>query len=290
MGYAEIDGLRPRHMQETSRILKALRPQQTEEYERDGVCFPIDGLSRPEVDYFMNGFRDLQKALGDTPEPLLLRHWHLHVKWARELALHPRILDAIEDVVGPDIIVHSSTMFCKEPGDSAYVSWHQDGHYWELSEPRLASAWIALSDSNTENGCMRVLRGSHRQGRVAHAESSVSGHNMLTSGLEVSVPVDRSRIADVVLRAGQFSLHHVNIVHGSEPNRSGGPRVGYAIRYAAPAVRQTLPHVAVLLARGLDRYNHYDHYTADPPPADMAVEALREFSAYATAVRERRHA
>ncbi len=277
-------------MHDNPRYFKALCSHQADEYQRDGVCFPIDGLSFPEVEYFMNAFRGLECALGEKPEPALLRHWHLQVKWARELALHPRILDAIEDVIGPDIIVHSSTMFCKAPGDGAYVSWHQDGHYWELSEPRLASAWIALSDSNTENGCMRVLRGSHRQGRVPHAENSISGHNMLTSGLEITVPVDESRTADVVLRAGQFSLHHVNIVHGSEPNRSSGPRVGYAVRYASPAVRQTLPHVAVLLARGVDRHNHYEHYTREPAADDMAIPALREFSEYAMAVRERRHA
>lgn len=276
-------------MHENTRSLRALLPHQAAEYERDGVCFPIDGLSPGEVAYFFNAFRDFDRALGDNRSPALLRHWHLHVKWARELALYPRILDAVEDVIGPDIMVHSSTMFSKGPGNPAYVSWHQDGHYWELSAPRLVSAWVALSDSNSENGCMRVLRGSHRQGRAPHAENAVSAHNMLSSGLEITAPIDESQIADVELDAGQFSLHHVDIVHGSDPNHSGAPRIGYAIRYASPAVRQTLPHVAVLLARGVDQYNNYDHYTSEPAADNVAaVAALREFCEYATAVREHR--
>ena len=127
-----------------------------------------------------------------------------------------------------------------------------------LSRPAFVSAWVALTDSATDNGCLRVVPGSHRTGRVAHGETARSAQNLLTSGMEVSAGVDELDAVDVELKPGEASLHHVDLVHGSRANMSGRPRIGFAIRYVAPDVTQGVWHHPVLLARGRDDHHHFE--------------------------------
>ena len=131
------------------------------------------------------------------------------------------------DIIGPDILIHSSTIFTKYAQDEKFVSWHQDSHYWGLSEPRLVSAWIALTDSTIDNGCLRVLPGTHTR-TFEHVEAPAQT-NILSRGTTVFGSVDLNTAVDIVLLAGQMSLHHANLIHGSKPNTSTGPRIGYAI-------------------------------------------------------------
>jgi ectoine hydroxylase-related dioxygenase (phytanoyl-CoA dioxygenase family) len=173
------------------------------------------------------------------------------------------VLDAVEDVLGPDILVWTVSIFPKHAHDPAYVSWHQDGTYWALDTTQVATAWIALTDSTVENGCMRVVAGSHLRPILPHRETHAPD-NLLSRGQEVEVEVRDEAATDVVLRAGQMSLHHVNMIHGSNPNRSAGRRVGFAVRFTVPATRQqegeTQPAV---LARGRDAHGHFA--LAGPP-------------------------
>jgi non-heme Fe2+,alpha-ketoglutarate-dependent halogenase len=208
---------------------------------------------------------------------------HLHFRWAFDLATRPAVLDAVEDIVGPDILVHSTTMFCKQSHDPGYVSWHQDAHNWRLDEPRLVSAWIALSESTPENGCLRVIPGSHR-GRLEHEERP-SEDNMLATGLTVADEVDESAAVDFVLDPGEMSLHHADLVHGSRGNRSDGKRIGFAIRYVSPAVSQERPHHAVVLARGEDVHGHYELLEREPS-ADFE-ESLAAHDAFWRRIAER---
>ncbi|HXB20435.1 MAG TPA: phytanoyl-CoA dioxygenase family protein [Candidatus Solibacter sp.] len=235
---------------------KLLSDQQVREYRQDGVVFPIPALSEKELASARAGVEEMAAALGGRPEIGQLRHVQLFYRWAQDLALHPKVLDAVEDVIGPDILIHSSTLFWKRPFDPAYVSWHQDGYYSGLSELSYTSAWLALSDSSPDNGCMRVVRGSHIGGIVPHNRASISPDNFV-SGLEIACQVEESEATDVSLQPGEMSLHHVAIVHGSNPNSSERPRIGYAIRYVAPHVRQQLDHYPAILARGQDRFGHY---------------------------------
>jgi non-heme Fe2+,alpha-ketoglutarate-dependent halogenase len=156
------------------------------------------------------------------------------------------------------------------------VSWHQDGHYWNLSEPALVSAWIALRESTVENGCLRVLPGSHVS-QLPHG-SRRHPDNMLGTGSTVAVDFDEGQVIDIVLAPGEMSLHHVNMLHGSNANRSADNRTGYAIRYVAAHVRQGLGHSKVLLARGRDRFDNFQVQT-DVPPADLD-EAFERHIAY----------
>jgi non-haem Fe2+, alpha-ketoglutarate-dependent halogenase len=258
--------------------MKSLSNLQIADYHRDGICFPVDALTQEEVHAARYEFERFESYFGGSPSPERMRHLQLFLPWARRLALHTRVLDAVEDLIGPDILVHSATMFCKHPGDGAYVSWHQDGHYWGLDEPRLVSAWVALAPSTPENGCLRVVRGSHQTGNLPHGETALSERNLLTSGLEVAVQVDESEASDVVLNSGQMSLHNVNIVHGSKPNRSSSVRIGFAIRYVSPEVKQRTTHPPVLVARGRNRNINFAIFEGRPydsiPDAVAACEAF----------------
>ena len=243
-----------------------------ERYERQGVLFPVPVLTTAEVARFRAAVEDLEMRLGGRPKPTAMMQPHLFFPWAYELVTHRAVLDAVEPILGPDILVHSVSIFSKHPRTADFVSWHQDGYYWGLDAPRLTSAWIALTDSTAENGCLRVVPGSHHVDRLPHRDRPYSPDNLLASGLEVAVEVAEGDALDVTLAAGEMSLHHVNIVHGSGPNRSAGQRIGFAIRYVAPVVRQTLEHHAVVLARGRDDHHHYT--LLEQPPAGPLEEGL----------------
>lgn len=255
-------------------INKRLSEEQVERYEQEGVLFPLEVLSAAEVLKFRSAFEQMESRLGTPLKPIQLAQSHLFLRWAYELVTHPSVLDIVEDIIGPDILVHSTTIFPKYPRDESYVSWHQDGYYWQLDKPSLASAWIALTDSNIENGCLRVVPGTHTS-RIEHV-SRPAKENLLTTGLEVAVDVDESTVSDIILRAGEMSLHHVNMVHGSNPNHSDTRRIGFAVRYVAPHVKQARPHHDVLLARGHDDSRHFT-IGQPPPPDNSPDESLEAF-------------
>ncbi|MDA2928598.1 phytanoyl-CoA dioxygenase family protein [Acidobacteria bacterium AH-259-O06] len=143
-----------------SRKPKRLSEAQISAYEENGVVFPIPVLTSEEVSRFRTKVEELEARLGGKPKAVELAQSHLHFRWAYELSTHPAVLDAVEDVLGPNILVWTTSIFAKHPHDASYISWHQDGTYWGLDSTRLTSAWIALTDSRVENGCMpRVCLG-----------------------------------------------------------------------------------------------------------------------------------
>lgn len=259
--------------------MKVLTAAQLASYQRDGVLFPLPVLTAAEVAAGRAAVEELEARLGGRPRPSDMGQPQLHFRWAHELATHPAVLDVIEDVLGPNILVHSASIFSKPPRSRSYVSWHQDGAYWGLAEPRLVSAWIALTESTVASGCMRVIPSSHTQRTIPFTESRLAPDNLLASGLEVAVEVDETHAREVELAPGEMSLHHVDIVHGSNPNASAGKRIGFAVRYLAPDVRQALAHHEVILARGRDDHHHY-RLLAHPPAAGIeeGLMAQREFS------------
>ena len=266
---------------------KGLTASELSSYQENGVFFPVSVLNEREVEEFRAWLRQLEVNLGGSPKPHELSQCHLYFSWAYRLVSHPQILDAVEDIIGSDIVVHATSIFQKRPHDSTFVSWHQDGYYLGLDQPDFVSAWVALTESTIENGCMRVVRGSHCKGNFPHDNSAKSDQNLLSSGLEIAVTVEESQATDVVLRPGEMSLHHVNIVHGSNPNRSGSARVGFAIRYVAPHVSQSRSHFPVMLVRGEDRHGHFE--LQNSLPGDDFAEsfaAFRDFSANLNARRQ----
>jgi ectoine hydroxylase-related dioxygenase (phytanoyl-CoA dioxygenase family) len=202
---------------------------------------------------------------------------HLLFTWLDAVVRNDAVLDAVEDAIGPDILCWGGSFFTKEARTSDFVSWHQDLTYWGLEPADIVTAWVALSPSTPESGCMRVVPGSHQQDVIPHKETFAE-QNLLSRGQEVQVEVDEATAADLVLQPGEMSLHHVKLIHGSNPNRSHDRRIGYAIRYIPTSVRQTAgAEDSAMLVRGTDRYHHF--IAEKPPVADLDDAALAEHAA-----------
>ena len=173
-----------------------------------------------------------------------------------DLATHPAILDAVEDIVGPDIVCWATHYFCKLPGDDQMVAWHQDASYWALTPSKTVTVWLAIDDADEENGCMRVLPGSHLHGHLPWRETTGSDRNVLTQSID-----DVGRLGEPVsipLRAGEISLHSDLLVHGSLPNRSTRRRCGLTLRYCPPDVRAYWGwNEKSIICRGSDPSGHW---------------------------------
>ncbi len=250
---------------------KVLSQQQVESYRDDGVVFPARILSDTERTRYLGLYLELEERMKDRARPNQLAMAHLYYDWAYELVTHPRILDLVEDVLGPDVVIWSASFFTKPPHDPGYVSWHQDATYWGLDLSEVTTAWLALSDSTVENGCMRMVSGSHTQPILSHLETHAED-NLLSRGQVVEVEVDESEAVDVILKAGEASLHHVNIIHGSNANSSNSSRIGFAIRMVTPRVKQTGYQFPAILGRGSDPYHHYEY--AKKPTHGNSEEAM----------------
>ena len=236
-------------------------------YERDGYYFPMRALSTDEARHYRAKLEAHEKAHGGPVESEMRHQVHLLFTWANELVRHPKILDAVEEAIGPDILCWTTNFFIKEPNSGGFVSWHQDATYWGL-EPhdKIITAWLALSDVPIESGAMKFLAGSHKHGLIAHNDT-YDENNLLTRGQEIELDVDESQATDVALKAGEFSLHHVLLAHGSHANTSHDRRIGLAIRYIPTSVRQTKLRDAAILVRGKDDYGHFD--ILPDPVADL---------------------
>jgi phytanoyl-CoA dioxygenase PhyH len=257
-------------------MLKVLSQAAIERYRRDGYYFPLPVLSADEARGYRRRLEAFEAEQGGPLRGELRHKGHLVFTWLDALVRHPVILDAVEDVLGPNILCWSSSFFLKEARDPAYVSWHQDATYWGLSAPDVVTAWVAFTDATVENGAMRMVPGTHRE-QVAHRDT-FADHNLLTRGQEVAVVVDETRAVDIVLAAGEMSLHHVLMFHSSPPNHSDDRRIGFAIRYLPTHVRQVAGSGdSALLVRGIDTYRHFEPEV--PPARDLEPEALARHAA-----------
>lgn len=212
-----------------------------ETYHRDGLMIPSLCLSQKMVGRMRESVDRLIRDNPDVrPEQLLCPHIPPGVaddnltgvrgSWDfLDYAVLPAILGVVKQLIGPDVILWGSQIFCKPAGDGMEVPWHQDGHYWPIRPLATVSAWIALDEVNAENGCMRYVPGTHRHGLLEHASNGDEGQALKLT-LE-SGTFDDGDAVDVTLRPGQFSLHDVHLVHGSNPNRSARRRAGLVYRF-----------------------------------------------------------
>lgn len=245
-------------------------------YNDEGCLFPIRVFPAETAATYRERLEAVEAEGGDIKQ--MLRHKpHLVFTFLDELVRHPAVLDAVEGMIGPNILCWASSFFTKEPRTEDYISWHQDLTYWGLEPADIVTAWIALTPSVPESGCMRVVPGTHTQEVVAHKDTFAE-HNLLSRGQEIAVEVDEDEAVDVVLQPGEMSLHHVKLFHGSNPNRSGDRRIGFAVRYLPTHVRQTVGDKdSALLVRGVDSYGYFEHET--PPAADLDPAAVAHHKA-----------
>lgn len=258
-------------------MTQALTQSQLGEYREQGYLFPVSVLSEPETRTLRTKLEELEAQQGGRLKARVNRKPHLLLTWLNKLIRDARILDPVEDILGPNILCWGSGFFIKNAHDPARVTWHQDSTYWGLSKPDIVTAWVALTPSIVENGCMRIVPGTHMLPQLPHRDT-FAADNLLSRGQEIAVDVEESRAVDIVLAPGQMSLHHVLLVHGSEPNRSDDRRIGFAIRYLSTYVEQ-LNGVrdSATLVRGRDDYGHFLHEPA--PLSDFHPDAVAFHSA-----------
>lgn len=217
-------------------MTQLLTPEQVVAYERDGFVFPVDVLSAQEVQQHRAELQAWEKARGTPINFPEKSKSYLLFNWADQLVHHPKILDAVEDLIGPDILVYHSTLFLKEARTPAHVRWHQDSTYFYLEPHVHVTAWVALSDASVQAGCMRALSGSHHWGAFEH-DDKPEPTNMIPRGQGISDRFDHEAGCMMPVGAGQMSLHHTDLVHASGANESDDRRIGYAISYIPAHVR-----------------------------------------------------
>jgi hypothetical protein len=256
---------------EEDQVPKLLNEEQIALYRDRGYHFPVDALSASDVERFRRRLEDYEALSGGPIKGEMRHRSHVLFTWIDEMVRHPRILDAVEDLLGPNILCWNTSFFIKEARDPGFVSWHQDATYWGLSSSDVATAWIAMSPANKVSGCMKFIAATHRS-QVKH-EDTFERNNLLTRGQEIAVEVDEEEAVHVELKPGQASLHHVLLFHGSEPNRSDERRIGLAIRYIPTHLKQAVGQRDwATLVRGTDRFGNFE--PAHVPKHDLEPEAL----------------
>ncbi len=240
-------------------------------YHRDGYLSPISVFSPAEALAYRAKLEAIE-ASGLLPAGALRSKCHLLLTWVDEIVRHTNVLDAVEGIIGPNILVWGTSFFIKEPRNKSFVSWHQDLTYWGLEPADIVTAWIALSPSTRENGAMRVLPASHTMEVLPHTDT-FAADNLLSRGQEIRVDVDERKAVALELEPGQMSLHHVKLIHGSEPNPSPDRRIGLAVRYIPTHVRQTAGMVdSAMLVRGVDSFGYF--HPEERPGADLSPSAI----------------
>ena len=260
-------------------MARSLSPDAVDAYRRDGYLFPIDIVGADEAATWRRRLQAIEARYeqdASLPRPLddyMRRNAHLTMPSFAQLALDPRILDAVESLLGPDLLVWSAEFFIKPAKSDKIVSWHQDLTYWGLgATDHEVTAWLALSPVTRQSGCMRFVAGSHNNDIVAHADTFAED-NLLSRGQEIAVEVDEDSTTDVVLMPGQMSLHHGRMFHASGPNSSDDRRIGFVMRFITPDVRQEVgQRDYAMLARGMDRFGNFVHIR--PPDRDFDPYAL----------------
>ena len=232
--------------------------EQINQYKEDGYIAPIDVLTKNEAEEVKKEIEYIEKKWPNEIEGLGRNYVHLISPVLDKVSHNSKILDAVESIIGKDILVCGTTLFIKNPDKKGFVSFHQDAKYIGLEPHNWVTGWLAVTDANEENGCMRMLKGSHKKDLKFH-DQKFDENNLLTRGQTIE-NVLINETTPVILKAGQLSLHHPTIIHGSGLNKSKERRIGFAIQsYIGTNVDQVLGKIYVQQARGNDTFKFHEH-------------------------------
>ncbi len=255
---------------------KVLSEDQIEFFNREGYLFPVDGIPKSRCDELLEALDAFEERQGVNAGVFKLKG-HLCFPQAWDLVREPHILDAAEDLIGPDILAFGSRFWVKPAGDGSFVSWHQDSAYFGCDPHDMVTCWLALTPANKGNGCLRVMPRSHEIGHVhdeSHENAPGDGpgekKNLLGRGQTIR-GLDEAKAVYMELEQGQFSIHKERTAHASYPNDSGRVRIGYSFFLIPPHVKSTLERRPATLVRGVDRYGHWD---TDPVPTKERLPEL----------------
>ena len=246
---------------------KVLTKEQIEQYHDEGFISPLRVISEADALSIKTQLEEVEAQYPEEINAESRNNLHLSFAFLDALAHNTTILDAMEDLIGPDIALWASVMFIKEPSSKQYVSWHQDATYMGLDSVDFPTPWIALSPSNIETGCMTMISGSHKS-EIRKHEDTYAENNILTRG-QVIPNVDENKAVDLILRPGEMSIHHGAIIHGSQPNNSDQRRIGFSLQsYISPEIRQVVGRNIWTHIRGKARHD-IDGLTLERPKYNM---------------------
>ena len=252
-----------------------LTQAQVEHFRREGYAFPFDAIPAAEAASSVAKLDSYDAILGEEAQKQLKIKAHVAAPWIVALARNKNIVDAVESLIGPDILLFGASMFSKKARDIRFVSWHQDAAYYGLDPQEEVTCWVGLTDADVENGCMRVMPGSHLGADAVH-EETYDPQNMLGRGQTIR-GLDDSKAVYMPVKAGQFSMHHERTIHGSMPNPSDRRRVGISFFYMPTHVRSTIGRRTATLVRGTDKYGHWDPEPMPKTDLDpVCMEFLRQ--------------
>jgi len=241
--------------------LQSLKSQ----FEEDGYFSPLRLFDKSTA----LSYREILETVEQKTGSLNYRYKiHTVVEMAYKLATNKELLDSVEALLGPNILLYNTSFVIKEPHSKTHISWHQDLTYWGFNDDKQVAAWIALSDATEENGCMHMIPGSHKGGQLPHRTTKDS-NNLLHHGQTIEgASEEQSRC--IPLNAGEASLHHGWTMHTSYPNKSDDRRIGLTINYISTDMFQTqTEHDSAMLVRGVD---HYNHFKIDTPSSTIFDE------------------
>lgn len=257
-------------------IMKTLSEDQVARWKHDGFLSPFPLLDKDELQTCREGLRRFEEWLGGPVNAIAEMKWrtmpYLLMPWATKLANDPRVLDAVEDLLGPDLLIYTSTFFIKEPHSPTIAAWHQDSTYYGLEPKEEITVWIALTEANESAGCMEALsfRGQPRQ--LRHA-SRVVEHSVNRASQMIVEPLDDGDPVPMPLAAGSFSMHHGLCPHRSGPNSADHRRIGLGLNYIPTHVRPAgSVKPAAMLVRGVDRHCHFER--VEPAKTELDPECV----------------
>jgi len=261
-------------------MAKALDEQQVQQFKDDGFLFPYSLYTQDEAAALWKKFNTLEEELGEEPQNRFRIKAQLPFPWLCDVVSNERLLDALEDLIGPDILCWGASFFTKKANDPRFISWHTDSFVYGFEPAETVTAWLGFNDSTIESGCLRYIPGSHKQESIH--EIKPDPNNLAGLGQNViDVPEEKAIYAE--LKAGQVVFHHESVVHSSGPNKANHPRIGFSIHYVAPHVKETrFEGATAMLLRGEDKYGYWGadplpRYDLDPVCINSMTETREKF-------------
>jgi non-haem Fe2+, alpha-ketoglutarate-dependent halogenase len=256
--------------------MSGLTPEQIARWHYDGFLSPFPLLNADELKACRDGLARFEKWLGapvNSTADLQYRTMpYLILPWAAKLAFDARILDVVEDLIGPDILIYTSTFFIKEPHSPTIAAWHQDSTYYGLAPKEEVTVWVALSDANEAAGCMDALSFKGKPRQLSHV-SRVVKHSVNRAAQVITEPLDEGEPVAMPLKAGEFSIHHGLCAHRSGPNTAAHRRIGLGFNFIPASVRPVGSiKPAAMLVRGEDRHGHFER--VEPAREELSTQGI----------------
>lgn len=249
-----------------------LTEDQISQFNDQGYVFPVPVLSAAQVEQIRQQIEALEQSQGGALLAKQRSKSFLLFKWLDELIHDSRVLDPIEQLIGPDILCWNSIFWIKDIGSKSFISWHQDMTYWGLDSRHVVTAWLALSPATERSGCMSVMPGTHN-GEILTHRDTYDDNNLLTRGQTIIEGIDEADAVAMPLAPGQMSLHNYRLAHGSGPNLSDDRRIGVSMHFMPTSTRQVVGDWdSAALVRGQDKHQHFE--AAPRPSCDFDPVAV----------------